>query len=411
MAAIAEMRSEIGQSKCIVRRGEIGAKNDDKHERVGTGRRGPPRPNPPHCAGRRVLGHHGAEFFAFPQRYDAVAGAGAVPDVEERVRPQLCADRADQPGDASDLVDAAARGRAVLGLPAATLFAGRRDGCDLDRSAAAGERRQLSDPHLGGGAGRDRLRGLSPGSLARRPPGLRRTARSGPVLVPGRRQHRLLAGADPRRLYRDPEGPVEHCLVLVGRTAGDDRAVRHWKLVPQRAFRPGSARRPPIGRAQPPVAPQGCLVGGDPAGAGLLQILLYREPQQLLHLLPDQQIPRVGRERANLSVRLSGVGRGRHLGRRPGRRPDRPQIRLVGLDRRGAAIHPGAALRRSVLDRHSDRRHRPDPGLGLFGDHRLRIGAGAGKGRHGRRAVLRLVLRHGRDRGGGARPARRRDEH
>ncbi len=299
------MRSEFGQSGCIVRRADIGTGKDDKHERIGTGRRGPHRPRPPYRARRRVLGHHGAELFAFPQRHDAVAGAGAVPDVEERVRPQLCADRADQPGDAGDLVAAAAGGRAVLGPPAATLFAGRRDGCDPDRSAAAGERRQLPDPDVGGGAGRDRLGGLSPGSLARRPPGLGRTARSGAVLVPGRRQHRLFAGADPGRLYRHPEGPVEHCVVLVGRTVGDDRAVRRRKLVPQRAHRPGPARRPPIGRAQPPVAPQGRLVGGDPPGAGLLQILLYGEPQQLLHLLPDQQISRLGRERADLSVRLS----------------------------------------------------------------------------------------------------------
>ena len=107
---------------------------------------------------------------------------------------------------------------------------------------------------------------------------------------------------------------------------------------------------------------------------------------------------------------LAAVAVGTLVGGPVGDRIGRKRV-LVGLDRRRPAVHPGAALRRSVLDRHSDRRYRPDPGLGLFGDHRLRAGAGAGKGRHGRRAVLRLVFRHGRDRGGGARPARRRDEH
>src|SRR5256885_16935982 len=97
---------------------------------TGVSWRGTHKPEPPYRARRRVLGHHGAELFAFPQRHDAVAGAGALPDVEERVRPQLCADRADQPGDASDLVAAATGGRTALGPPAATLFACRWDGCD-----------------------------------------------------------------------------------------------------------------------------------------------------------------------------------------------------------------------------------------------------------------------------------------
>src|SRR5271156_1505735 len=182
---------------------------NDEHERIGRSEPTPHGSRPPDRAGRRVLGHHGAELFAFPQRHDAIAGAGAVPDVEERIRAQLCADRGDQPGDAGDLVAAATGGRAVLGPPAATLFAFRRDGRDPDRSAAAGERRQLLDPDAGGCAGRHRLGGLSPGSLARRPLGLGRTARPGAILVPGRRQHWLFAGADPGRLYRDPEGPVE----------------------------------------------------------------------------------------------------------------------------------------------------------------------------------------------------------
>ena len=44
---------------------------------------------------------------------------------------------------------------------------------------------------------------------------------------------------------------------------------------------------------------------------------------------------------------------------------------------------------------HRDRAH---PVLGLLGHPRLRAGADAGPGRHGRRPVLRLRLRHGRHR-------------
>ena len=68
-------------------------------------------------------------------------------------------------------------------------------------------------------------------------------------------------------------------------------------------------------------------------------------------------------------------------------------------------------LRRSVLDRHPVGCDRPDPGLGLLGDHRLCAGARAGKGRDRRGVVFWAFLRHGRGRGGGVGQARRRDEH
>ena len=70
-----------------------------------------------------------------------------------------------------------------------------------------------------------------------------------------------------------------------------------------------------------------------------------------------------------------------------------------------------AAPRQPVLDQRAHRADRPDPGLGLLGDPRLCAGAGAREGRHDRRAVLRLRLRHGRHRRGRARRARRPHQH
>src|SRR5215470_17367787 len=87
----------------------------------------------------RLLGDPGIELLAFPERYDAVAGAGALPDAEERLWPQLRADRIDHVDHAADLLSAAAGGGARLRSPPATLFSGRRHGRDLGRSAALGE--------------------------------------------------------------------------------------------------------------------------------------------------------------------------------------------------------------------------------------------------------------------------------
>ena len=95
----------------------------------------------------------------------------------------------------------------------------------------------------------------------------------------------------------------------------------------------------------------------------------------------------------------------------PGRRPDRPQSGDLGFDRRGVAVHSRAPPREPVLDRRPDRRNRDDLGVRLFGDHRLRAGIGAGSHRHGRGAVLRLVVWHGRHRSRGARPGSRCHQH
>ncbi len=92
----------------------------------------------------------------------------------------------------------------------------------------------------------------------------------------------ILAGAD-----RDPEGAVEHRLVLLGGAPGDDRAGQRRQLVQEGASAIAGARPLPC-LARRAVAPHRRLVAGDPDGAGILEILLHRQPQQLLHLLPDR---------------------------------------------------------------------------------------------------------------------------
>ena len=99
-----------------------------------------------------------------------------------------------------------------------------------------GEGRELSHSAPAGlGAGRHRLGGVSPRSVARGAHGLGRAAWARAIAVPGRRQCRLGLGADPRGVDRDSQGPGQRCLVLVRGVAGDDRTVPRRQLVSARA--------------------------------------------------------------------------------------------------------------------------------------------------------------------------------
>src|SRR5262249_2424108 len=110
----------------------------DEHERISRTQRNRRGGEPPDCRRCSVLGDPGAELFAFFERYDAVAGPGLLPDAEEFLRPQLCADRRDHIDHAADLLAAAAGGRTVLRSQAAALFVSRRNGGDPGRSSVAG---------------------------------------------------------------------------------------------------------------------------------------------------------------------------------------------------------------------------------------------------------------------------------
>src|SRR6266480_5226441 len=88
------------------------------HQPAGTAQR-----QPPDRGRRHLLDHPGAELLAFPQRHDAVAGAGAVPDAEGFLRSQLRPDRPDHADDAGHLVLPAADDWAVRRPSPTALFA------------------------------------------------------------------------------------------------------------------------------------------------------------------------------------------------------------------------------------------------------------------------------------------------
>src|SRR6516164_7037792 len=253
-------------------------KRDDEHKRICTNERPCEGSRPPGCRRRRLLGDHGAQLLAFLERHDAVAGACALPDDQRFVRSQFCADRADYLDHAADFVIAAARRRVSVRPSPAALFAGGRNGRDLDRPSAAGERRQLFDAGAGGGAGWFGIGGLSPRGLARCADGFGWKARPLPIVVSGWRQYRLVAGTASRRFHRDPEGSVEYRLVHLGGAGGDVGAVRRRQLVPQRAHRAATSRRSIPGRAAPILAAESHLVGGYFVGGGVFEILLHGEP-------------------------------------------------------------------------------------------------------------------------------------
>ncbi len=79
-------------------------------------------------------------------------------------------------------------------------------------------------------------------------------------------------------------------------------------------------------RRRPGESPGRC----DSRRADLLEVLLHGEPEQLLHLLSDREVPRLGAERPDLSLRLSRRGGRRHHPRRADRRSHRRRSRSSG---------------------------------------------------------------------------------
>ncbi len=194
----------------------------------------------PRGGGDDLFDHPVPQLLAFPQRHDAVAGPGAVPDAQGQLRPQFRADRPDHAGHAGDLVAVAADRRIRRRLAAAALFSRRRHGVDLCRAVDAGECEQFPPLAVRRRDGRDRLGGVPSRGVARGADGVGRAARAGPIAVSGRRQCRLGAGADPGGVYRDPARAGQRRLVFRRGAGGDDGAVRRRQLVSQGARRPGA---------------------------------------------------------------------------------------------------------------------------------------------------------------------------
>ncbi len=93
------------------------------------------------------------------------------------------------------------------------------------------------------------------------------------------------------------------------------------------------------------AAPYHCVGDGDSDRADLFQVLLPGEPDQLLHVLPDRQISRLGADGAGAPLRVSGRGGGGDHHGRSGGRSHRAQVCDLVVDSGSAAVHAGLAIR------------------------------------------------------------------
>src|ERR1700730_1476221 len=124
---------------------------DERNHRPSAGRG---RCAAPGCRRGCAVGPVRAQLLAFPQRYDGVAAAGDLPDIEDQLRAQFRADRDDHLDLATGVVGDAAYGRLYLGPQAATLLARLWYGRDPPGAAAALLRRQLRGNRNRGAAAR-----------------------------------------------------------------------------------------------------------------------------------------------------------------------------------------------------------------------------------------------------------------
>ena len=280
------------------------------------------------------------------------------PILKSSLRLELLADRADRADAAADRVAAAAGRRDVTRPAADAVLAGRRDGVFAGRPAAAVGRRARSATISGRRRPRrDRLVDL-PSRSHRASRGWRR---AGGTVLPSR-CFRSAAISD-RRSVRCcaafvvvPHGQASlaWCAVIavvamvlllqVGhwsahhRPRGDaSRAARRWEP------RPGLSRRRVIGA----LLVLAVLI--------FSKLLLPRQPEQLLHLLSDQPLRRVGAERAAAPVRVPRRGGGGNDSRRTDRRSHRAEVGDLGIDPRRLPVHLRAAVRQPVLDRRPER--------------------------------------------------------
>ena len=189
-------------------------------------------------------------------------------------------------------------------------------GFTLARAPAALGGPQLSRAAPLRGVRRARLGGLPSGVLARGPHGLGRAARARAVAVPGRGEHRVGDRSAGGRVHRAAPRAVERRVVLsVAALLAIAVLFRvgRWYLR-QRAD--GGLVPDSRGADSPRLSAQGPPRAGGPDHADLLQVHLPGEHHQLLHVLPDPQVRRVGAERPAPSLRLPRRRRRRHHHRR-----------------------------------------------------------------------------------------------
>ena len=224
--------------------------------------------------------------------------------------------------------------------------------------------------------------------------GVRRSARLRAVVLSDRRQRRIVARPAARGVHRRCRAAraasrgFRSSRSSASRFSGASGAGTRTRGDASRGRDRAGGRRPAC-RAR--VVRRGIAIL---LIARVLEVRVPREPDELLHVLPDSQVSAFRADRAAPSVRaFSARCRGGHVRRRADRRSRRPQGRDLGVDPRRAAVHADAAVRQSLLDRGAQRRDRPDPRVGVLRDSRVRPGTCAAARRPRVGALLRFCVR------------------
>ena len=109
-------------------------------------------------------------------------------------------------------------------------------------------------------------------------------------------------------------GPAQHCLVLAGCSACHADLVAGRRLVQTQAVAGKTASKDNDSGRKP--RKYGSMVAdADSAGSDILEIFLYGQLEQLLHILPDQQILSFSEIRTDPPIRVfARCGSGDHIG-------------------------------------------------------------------------------------------------
>ena len=161
------------------------------------------------------------------------------PLAQGRIPPELRADRQHHAHLSGLRIPSAARHRHLYRPTSQAVFAQLGDVLHADRHCHAGLCAELRQRVDGGGLDWRRVCDLSPGILAHRAPGFRRTARAGAIDISGRRQCRLCHGTVARRLDHPSARPTQSCLVC------HRRVDRHCGTGARRRLVQTAAHRPP----------------------------------------------------------------------------------------------------------------------------------------------------------------------
>src|SRR5271165_463739 len=227
--------------------------------------------------------------IAPPQRHDSISNPGDLSDSQRVVSPHLYPGGAHHIDIPADRVVAAAVRWPLHGSSSQAVFARNRDGIHPDRAASSVDGAEFPDDPLLRGAGRHGFIYLSSGSFPPGPDGVRWTPRICPVDFSGGRQRRNLFWPAVGSPYYRAAGSIQRRLVLRHRLAGDHCSLQCGSLVqaqpsqdqgwdaPQGSERPTNA-----------VPPKGRTGTRGSRSADVLEILLHREHDELLHLLPDR---------------------------------------------------------------------------------------------------------------------------